>query len=108
MAKLINLQSSWSYKCTALRSSKNKYHSMTMPIDPMGNISLILQVVILFVLILGLPFASGAENKKSFIRHGYLTVFALVLHGILIFVVMIPTFAEGIVDITSLSPSFNN
>lgn len=75
---------------------------MTMPLDPMGNISLILQVVILFVLILGLPFASGAENKKSFIRHGYLTVFALVLHGILIFVVMIPTFAEGIVDITSL------
>ena len=65
MAKLINLQSSWSYKCTALKSSKNKYHSITMPLDPMGNISLILQVVILFVLILGLPFARGQKTKRT-------------------------------------------
>jgi hypothetical protein len=73
-----------------------------MPLDLMGNISLILQVTILFILILGLPFVRGAGNGKNFIRHGYLTVFALVLHAILIFIVMIPAFAEGIVEITSL------
>jgi hypothetical protein len=73
-----------------------------MPLDLMGNISLVLQVVILFGLILGLPLAKEAGSKKNFVRHGYLTVFALVLHAILIFIIMVPTFANGIVDITNL------
>jgi len=46
------------------------------------------------------PFARGAGNKKNFIRHGYLTIFALVLHTALTFIIMVPTFTEGIVDIS--------
>jgi hypothetical protein len=72
-----------------------------MPID-LGNISLAFQVVILFILILGLPLARGAGSKKNFIRHGYLTVLALVLHTTLTFIIMIPTFSRGVVDITTL------
>jgi hypothetical protein len=77
-------------------------YTMSVPLDPIGNISLVLQVVILFVLLLGLPFVKGTGNSKNFIRHGYLTVLALVLHAILIFIVMIPAFAEGIVEISNL------
>src|ERR1035438_7656861 len=68
----------------------------------LGTLSLAFQVVILFILILGLPLARGAGTKKNFIRHGYLTVFALVLHTILTFIIMVPTFTVGIVDINSL------
>jgi len=74
---------------------------MVMPLD-LGSVSLAFQVVILFILILGLPLARGAGSKKNFIRHGYLTVFALVLHAALTFAVMIPTFAGGIVEIAIL------
>jgi len=75
---------------------------MSTPLDPIGNISLVLQVAILFILILGLPLATGGTGKKNLIRHGYLTVFALTLHAILIFVVMIPVFTRGISDIPVL------
>jgi hypothetical protein len=75
---------------------------MSVPIDP-GDVSLILQVVILFLLILGLPLAKGFGGKKNLIRHGYLTVLALALHSILIFVVMIPAFTSGFGDLGQLS-----
>jgi hypothetical protein len=68
----------------------------------LGTLSLAFQVVILFILILGLPLARGAGSKKNFIRHGYLTVFALALHTALTFIIMVPTFTGGIVDISSL------
>jgi hypothetical protein len=77
-----------------------------MTLDPVGNISLALQVVILFLLILGLPFFRGPKNqseKKNLIAHGYSTVAALVLHTILIFAVMIPSFASGLLEISDLS-----
>jgi hypothetical protein len=74
---------------------------MGMPLD-MGNVSLILQIAILFLLILGLPLVRGTGSQKNSIRHGYFTVFALALHTILIFIVMIPTFAGGIGEITGL------
>ena len=67
-----------------------------MPIDPVGNTSLILQVAILFLLILGLPFVRGENNKKNLMRHGYFTVAAVVLHTVLIFLVMVPVFASGV------------
>jgi hypothetical protein len=73
-----------------------------MPLDLLGNISLYLQVMILFFLILGIPFVKGAGVKKNFVTHGYLTIIALVLHTILIFIVMIPTFSEGFADISRL------
>lgn len=75
---------------------------MIIPLDPVGNVSLILQVAILFILILGLPFARGVGSNKNFVRHGYLTVLALALHTILIFIIMIPTFANGVGTITAL------
>jgi hypothetical protein len=76
---------------------------MPMPLDPVGNVSLILQIVILFLLILGLPFVKGIGAKKNFMRHGYLTVLALILHTLLIFIVMIPTFNNGLGELGGLS-----
>lgn len=72
---------------------------LSMPLDPVGNTSLILQVAILFLLILGLPFVRGENSKKSLMRHGYFTVAAVVLHTVLIFLVMVPVFASGVMGL---------
>jgi len=74
-----------------------------VPLDPAGNISLVLQIVILFLLILGLPFVKGLGVKKNFLMHGYLTILALIMHSILIFIVMIPVFRNGIGELSGLS-----
>jgi hypothetical protein len=76
---------------------------MSVPLDPVGNVSLILQVVILFLLVLGLPLVKGIGGKKNFVMHGYLTFLALVLHTILIFVVMIPSFSSELGQLGELS-----
>ncbi len=76
---------------------------MGVPLDPVGNISLILQMVILFLLVLGLPLTRGSANKRNLMRHGYLTLAALVLHSVLIFLVMIPTFTGGLGELGGLS-----
>jgi hypothetical protein len=75
----------------------------TVALDPVGNVSLILQVVILFLLILGLPLVRGANTKKNLMWHGYLTVVALLLHTILIFLVMVPSFSNGFGELGGLS-----
>jgi hypothetical protein len=82
---------------------------MSVPLDPVGNISLVLQVVILFLLVLGLPFVKGFGGKKNLMLHGYLTVLALGLHTVLIFIVMIPAFSSGLGELGELSflNSFN-
>ena len=73
-------------------------------LDPVGNVSLIFQIVILFLLVLGLPFFRGAsKNKKNLVAHGYSTVAALVLHSILIILVMIPSFTGGLGELGELS-----
>lgn len=72
-------------------------------LDPVGNVGLALQVVILFLLILGLPFVKGKDGKNNAARHGYLTLVALVLHTILIFVIMVPSFSENLGEIGGLS-----
>jgi uncharacterized membrane protein YozB (DUF420 family) len=74
-----------------------------MALDPVGNISLILQIVILFLLVLGLPFFRGEQNQKNLMAHGHVTVVALILHTILIFIVMIPSFTSGFNGLGSLS-----
>ena len=74
-----------------------------VPLDPVGNVSLVLQFVILFLLILSLPLARGFGVKKNLMRHGYLTVLALILHTFLIFIVMIPTFGNGLGELGGLS-----
>jgi hypothetical protein len=76
---------------------------VAVELDPIGNISLVLQIVILFLLILGLPFAKGMKTKKNLVIHGYLTIVALVLHTILIFIVMVPSFMGGFGEIGELS-----
>jgi hypothetical protein len=76
---------------------------LSVPLDNVGNVSLVLQVVILFLLIMGLPFVKGIGAKKNLRLHGFLTVLALVLHTVLIFVVMIPTFSSGFGDLGDLS-----
>jgi hypothetical protein len=69
----------------------------------LGDISLVLQFVILFLLVLGLPLAKGLGGKKNLMRHGYLTVIALIMHTSLTLIVMIPTFSNGLVEIGELS-----
>jgi hypothetical protein len=68
-----------------------------------GDFSLIIQVVILFMLVLGLPLSKGGPvNSKSLLRHGYLTAFALALHTVLVIVVMIILAFGGYAEIFSL------
>jgi hypothetical protein len=75
----------------------------TIALDPLGNITLALQVAIIFLLILGLPSIRRTNGKKNFLWHGYLTIVALVLHTILIVLVMIPKFFSGFGGIGALS-----
>jgi hypothetical protein len=56
-----------------------------------GNVSLALQIVILFLLVLGLPLLRGRSTRRTLMLHGYSTVLALVFHTILIFIVMVPS-----------------
>jgi hypothetical protein len=76
-------------------------------LDPVGNVSLIFNVVILFLLIMGLPLIRGANRgvnaKMNSIRHGYLTMIALVLETALIFIVMVPSFLRGLGNLGGLS-----
>ena len=73
-----------------------------MPLDLIGNISLVIQIVILFLLVLGVPIFKGYGVAKNLRLHGYITVVALILHTILIFAVMVPSFLAGLTDIGSL------
>jgi hypothetical protein len=79
------------------------FYVLGVALDPVGNVSLVLQIVILFLLILGLPFFRGPSNKKNFMLHGYSTVIALILHTFLIALVMIPTFTNGLSELGGLS-----
>jgi hypothetical protein len=76
---------------------------MSMELDPIGNVSLVLQIVILFLLIVGLPFVKGIGTKKNTVLHGYLTISALILHSALIVLVMLPSFSSGLGSISELS-----
>ncbi len=74
-----------------------------MAFDEVGDISLILQIVILFLLVLGLPFSRGTSGKRNLMLHGYSTVAAVILHTILIFIVMIPSLTGGADELGGLS-----
>jgi hypothetical protein len=75
---------------------------MSLPFDP-GDASLVLQVVIFFLLVLGLPFVKGIGTKKNFIIHGGLTFLALILHTVLIFIAMVPSLDGGFAALAGLS-----
>ncbi len=62
-----------------------------MVLDLSGNISLSLSVASLFLLVLGLPLVRDLKSMRNLIRHGYLTIVALLLETILVFVVMVPS-----------------
>jgi hypothetical protein len=75
---------------------------MSLPFDP-GDASLALQVVVFFLLVLGLPFVKGIGTKKNFMIHGRLTFLALILHTILIFIAMVPSLGGGFRELTGFS-----
>lgn len=75
--------------------------------DVTGDVSVIVQILILFILVLGLPLARGnPPNTKNLLRHGYLTAFALGLHTALVIAVMILLALDGFASIFSL-PTLN-
>jgi hypothetical protein len=76
---------------------------MSMELDPIGNVSLVLQIVILFLLIVGLPFVKGIGTKKNYALHGCLTILALILHSALIVLVMLPSLSNGLGSVGELS-----
>ena len=76
---------------------------MAAPLGPVGNTVLSLQIVILFLLILGLPFVKRRNEKKNLTRHGYLTASALVLHTATILIVMIPSLYTNLGSVGELS-----
>jgi hypothetical protein len=80
---------------------------LMVPLDAVGDISLVLQIAILFLLILGLPFLRGVGSKKNLMWHGYSTLAALVLHTILIFLVMVPAFTGGFDELSGLSLAYS-
>lgn len=69
----------------------------------LGGISLAFQVIILFLLVLGLPFVRGVSGRKNLAIHGYVTVLAVILHTIIIFVVMIPSALTDFASLATLS-----
>ena len=76
---------------------------VSVPLDPVGNVSLALEIVILFLLILGLPLVRSRDNRRNLVWHGYLTTIAVALHTVLIIIVMIPVFTGGFGELTGLS-----
>jgi len=78
-----------------------------IPLDPLGNIILALQIVILFLLIIGLPLVRGERNLENLTLHGYLTLAAIILHTIIIAIIMAPStstnFEEIIGELNPLS-----
>ena len=68
---------------------------MSIQFDP-GDASLVLQVVIFFLLLLGLPFVKGIGARKNFMIHGRLVFGALILYTVLILVAMVPSLGGGL------------
>jgi hypothetical protein len=84
-------------------------NAMEQSVDFVGDVSLIIQVAILFILILGVPLAKSAGNgktSKNYLRHGYLTAFALGLHTVLVIIVMIVLALDSLESMFTL-PALN-
>ena len=77
-----------------------------MPLDLAGNVSLTLSIASLFLLIAWLPRVRNLKSAENFRRHGYLTIVALAIETILVFIVMIPSFTDSFGDILLLSPLY--
>jgi hypothetical protein len=71
------------------------------------SLTLTLSVVAVFLLVLGLPLVKGINTKKNLTRHGILTIVALALQAVLIFVIMVPSFVQHFSEIISIQPMFS-
>ncbi len=71
------------------------------------SFTITLSVVAVFLLVLGLPLVKGINTKKNLIRHGILTIVALALQAVLIFVIMVPSFVNHFGEIVSLQKMFS-
>jgi hypothetical protein len=56
---------------------------------------------------LGLPLVKGINTKKNLTRHGIMTIVALTLQAILIFVIMVPSFVNHFGEIVLLQKMFS-
>jgi hypothetical protein len=74
-----------------------------LTLDLVGNVSFVIQIIVLFLLILGLPLSKGSTNAKNLIRHGYSTLAALILHTAAILIVMIPVLVDGVNEFATMS-----
>ncbi len=69
--------------------------SLAVAVD-LGDVSLIFQVVILFLLALSLPFVKrGRGSERDYTIHGYLTLLAVVVHSVFVFWIMVPSLVGG-------------
>jgi hypothetical protein len=69
-----------------------------------GSFSIVLQVSILFLLILGLnTVKGGTAGKRNLELHGYLTILALVMHTLLTFFIMIPAHINELGKLSEVS-----
>jgi len=69
---------------------------MTLLSDPyalIATVSLIIQVIVLFMIMYGY----SLKRKSKFWQHGRIMAVALILHLIMIFAIMIPSFAYAVV-----------
>jgi hypothetical protein len=80
---------------------------MAVPLSEFwGSLSLILQVIVLFLLLFGLTTVKGVSTDKRNLKlHGYLTILALAMQTVLTFLVIIPS-ATGLLSQASLLLSF--
>ncbi len=78
------------------------YTRNTIKLSDLGDISLVLNVIALFMLLIGVVGRKG--SKKVLIRHGYLSVLAFALKLATVFIVMIPPiFTEFPTEIVEFS-----
>jgi hypothetical protein len=49
----------------------------------------------------------GLKNKKNLMRHGYLTIIALIIQTVMVFWVMIPSLVANIGHILALNPLYS-
>jgi membrane-associated HD superfamily phosphohydrolase len=76
--------------------------------EPIGSITLTLSVVAVFLLVLGLPLVKRLNNRTNLKRHGILTLVALALQTVLIFVIMVPSLIQNFGKVVPLQPVFSS
>jgi hypothetical protein len=73
-----------------------------VPLDLKGNITLVLSLLNLYMLVLGLPLIRKPKNAKKLIKHGYLTIVALVIQTGIVAAIMLPSFEINMGHILAL------